>query len=146
MYALKTSVHCLALLLLSYSAQIWADQVLQQQVAEYSVTQAMSLVAPLVLFTGAASLLTLDTVRLTLSTRSQLLRNQCSELDRFQNSLWLQRSPYLAHRDQLNLDGDVRSYLSELRDYGVTVTIRQMVHHISGMGGYVLLTPNETLR
>jgi CubicO group peptidase (beta-lactamase class C family) len=42
----------------------------------------------------------------------------------------------LAQRGQLDLDADVRTYLPELNDYGRSVTIRQMVHHISGMGDY----------
>jgi len=42
----------------------------------------------------------------------------------------------LAERDELDLDADVHEYLPDLIDYGHTVTIRQMVHHISGMGDY----------
>ncbi len=42
----------------------------------------------------------------------------------------------LAVRGDLDLDVDVHAYLPELHDYGVPVTIRQMVHHVSGMGEY----------
>jgi CubicO group peptidase (beta-lactamase class C family) len=42
----------------------------------------------------------------------------------------------LAERGQLDLDADVHTYLPELMDYGHNVTIRQMVHHIAGMGDY----------
>ena len=42
----------------------------------------------------------------------------------------------LAERDELDLDADVHTYLPELRDYGHVVTIRQMIHHLSGMGDY----------
>jgi CubicO group peptidase (beta-lactamase class C family) len=42
----------------------------------------------------------------------------------------------LAVRRELDLDADVHTYLPELRDYDYPVTIRQMVHHLSGMGEY----------
>lgn len=42
----------------------------------------------------------------------------------------------LADRGELDLDADVHTYLPDLIDYGHTVTIRQMVHHIAGMGDY----------
>lgn len=42
----------------------------------------------------------------------------------------------LAERGDLDLDADVHTYLPELMDYGHEVTIRQMVHHIAGMGDY----------
>jgi len=42
----------------------------------------------------------------------------------------------LAERGDLDLDADVHEYLPDLMDYGHEVTIRQMVHHIAGMGGY----------
>lgn len=42
----------------------------------------------------------------------------------------------LAQRGDLNLDADVHTYIPELQDYGTPVTIRQMVHHLSGMGDY----------
>ena len=42
----------------------------------------------------------------------------------------------LAERGELDLDADVHTYLPDLIDYGHKVTIRQMVHHIAGMGDY----------
>jgi len=42
----------------------------------------------------------------------------------------------LAERGDLDLDADVHSYLPDLMDYGHEVTIRQMLHHIAGMGDY----------
>lgn len=42
----------------------------------------------------------------------------------------------LAERGALDLDADVHRYLPELMDYGHEVTVRQMVHHIAGMGDY----------
>ena len=42
----------------------------------------------------------------------------------------------LAERGDLDLDSDVHEYLPDLMDYGYTVTVRQMVHHLAGMGDY----------
>ena len=42
----------------------------------------------------------------------------------------------LAERGEIDLDADVHEYLNDLVDYGHTVTVRQMVHHLSGMGDY----------
>ena len=42
----------------------------------------------------------------------------------------------LAERGDLDLDADVHKYLPDLIEYGHEVTIRQMVHHIAGMGDY----------
>jgi len=42
----------------------------------------------------------------------------------------------LAERGDLDLDADVHDYLPELRDYGHKVTLRQMIHHVAGMGDY----------
>ncbi len=42
----------------------------------------------------------------------------------------------LAERGDLDLDADVHTYLPDLMDYGHKVTVRQMVHHIAGMGDY----------
>lgn len=42
----------------------------------------------------------------------------------------------LAERGDLDLDADVHTYLPELMDYGHEVTVRQMVHHLAGMGDY----------
>ena len=42
----------------------------------------------------------------------------------------------LAERGDLDLDADVHRYLPDLVDYGHEVTIRQMIHHVAGMGDY----------
>ncbi len=42
----------------------------------------------------------------------------------------------LAERGDVDLDADVRTYLSDLTDYGTPVSVRQMVHHVGGMGDY----------
>lgn len=42
----------------------------------------------------------------------------------------------LAENGRLDLDADVHDYLPDLADYGEKVTVRQMVHHIAGMGDY----------
>jgi len=42
----------------------------------------------------------------------------------------------LARRGDLNLDADVHTFLPELRAYDFPVSVRQMIHHISGMGEY----------
>lgn len=42
----------------------------------------------------------------------------------------------LAKEGKLELDADVHRYLPDLRGYGAPVTIRQMVHHVAGMGDY----------
>jgi CubicO group peptidase (beta-lactamase class C family) len=42
----------------------------------------------------------------------------------------------LVERGELDLDADVHTYLPELMDYNHKVTVRQMVHHIAGMGDY----------
>jgi len=42
----------------------------------------------------------------------------------------------LAEEGRLDLDAAVHRYLPELRDYGKPVTVRQMVHHVAGMGDY----------
>jgi len=42
----------------------------------------------------------------------------------------------LVTRGDLDLDADVHTYLPDLREYDNPVTIRQMIHHISGMGDY----------
>lgn len=39
----------------------------------------------------------------------------------------------LSLEGKLGLDDDVRRYVPELRDYGTPVTIRQMIHHTSGL-------------
>ena len=42
----------------------------------------------------------------------------------------------LAVRGDISLDDDIRTYVPELPDYGTTVTIRHLVHSISGIPGY----------
>jgi len=42
----------------------------------------------------------------------------------------------LAERGELDLNADVHTYLPDLMDFGHKVTIRQMIHHIAGMGDY----------
>jgi CubicO group peptidase (beta-lactamase class C family) len=49
----------------------------------------------------------------------------------------------LAERGDLDLDADVHTYLPDLMDYGHEVTVRQMVHHIAGMGDYDLSVFNK---
>lgn len=39
----------------------------------------------------------------------------------------------LADSNQLSLDDDVRQYLTELPDFGETITLRHMLHHTSGL-------------
>lgn len=42
----------------------------------------------------------------------------------------------LALQGKIDLDSDVHDYLPELVDYGHKVSIRQIVHHLAGMGDY----------
>ena len=39
----------------------------------------------------------------------------------------------LIERGDISLDDDVRQYIPELPDFGHTITIRHLVHHISGL-------------
>ena len=39
----------------------------------------------------------------------------------------------LAREGKLSLDDDVRKYLPELPDYGTVITLRDMLHHVSGL-------------
>ena len=39
----------------------------------------------------------------------------------------------LAQDDKLSLDDNVRKYIPELPDYGTPITIRQLMHHVSGL-------------
>jgi CubicO group peptidase (beta-lactamase class C family) len=39
----------------------------------------------------------------------------------------------LADRGMLSLDDDIRQYLPELHDFGPTITIRHLIHHVSGL-------------
>jgi CubicO group peptidase (beta-lactamase class C family) len=43
----------------------------------------------------------------------------------------------LAERGELSLDDDVRTFLPELPDYGEPISIRQLIHHTSGMRDYL---------
>ena len=45
----------------------------------------------------------------------------------------------LAEQGKIDLDQDIHTYLPALRDYGHTVTVRQMLGHTSGMGDYDLI-------
>ena len=49
----------------------------------------------------------------------------------------------LASRGDLELDAEVHTYLPDLGKYDDPVTIRQMIHHISGMGDYEGTTTYE---
>jgi CubicO group peptidase (beta-lactamase class C family) len=42
----------------------------------------------------------------------------------------------LADQGKLGLDDDIRTYLPELPDYGTKITIRQLIHHTSGIRNY----------
>jgi hypothetical protein len=39
----------------------------------------------------------------------------------------------LADRGLLSLDDDIREYLPEIHDFGPTITIRHLIHHVSGL-------------
>jgi CubicO group peptidase (beta-lactamase class C family) len=39
----------------------------------------------------------------------------------------------LAQEGELSLDDDVRKYVPDLPDFGETITIRHLIHHISGL-------------
>jgi CubicO group peptidase (beta-lactamase class C family) len=39
----------------------------------------------------------------------------------------------LAQEGKISLDDDVRKYITELPDFGTRITIRQLVHHTSGL-------------
>ena len=41
-----------------------------------------------------------------------------------------------AEEGKLDLDADVRDFVTELPDYGRPVTLRQLIGHVGGMGGY----------
>lgn len=45
----------------------------------------------------------------------------------------------LHQRGQLSLDDDIRKHVPELPDYGARITIRQCVHHTSGLRDYLAL-------
>lgn len=52
----------------------------------------------------------------------------------------------LAIDRKLALDDDIRKYIPELPDYGVTITIRHLVHHTSGLRSYLSLMELAGLR
>jgi CubicO group peptidase (beta-lactamase class C family) len=39
----------------------------------------------------------------------------------------------LADRGMLSLDDDIRQYLPEVHDFGPTITVRHLIHHVSGL-------------
>ena len=45
----------------------------------------------------------------------------------------------LAREGDLSLDDDVRKYVPELPDYGDVITVRHLIHHRSGLRGYLEL-------
>ena len=42
----------------------------------------------------------------------------------------------LAEEGKIDLDADIHTYLPDLTEYGHTVTIRQIIHHVSGIPDY----------
>ena len=42
----------------------------------------------------------------------------------------------LAEQNKISLDDDIRNYLPKFPDYGHTITIRHLIHHISGIRDY----------
>lgn len=42
----------------------------------------------------------------------------------------------LAEKKLIDLDADIHTYLPDLADYGTKVTVRQIIHHISGLPHY----------
>ena len=52
----------------------------------------------------------------------------------------------LAGDGKLSLDDDIRKHFPELPDYGHRVTVRQMIHHTSGLRDYLTLMPMAGLR
>ncbi len=45
----------------------------------------------------------------------------------------------LAHQGKLSLDDDIRKYVPEIPDYGSPITVRQLIHHTSGLRDYLSL-------
>ena len=45
----------------------------------------------------------------------------------------------LIQEGKLSLDDDVREYIPELHDYGILITIRNLIHHTSGIRDYLTL-------
>ncbi|MBE0595359.1 MAG: beta-lactamase family protein [Gemmatimonadales bacterium] len=52
----------------------------------------------------------------------------------------------LAQDGTVHLDDDIRTYLPEIPDYGSTITIRQLLHHTSGIRDYLQLMALAGLR
>jgi CubicO group peptidase (beta-lactamase class C family) len=52
----------------------------------------------------------------------------------------------LAEQGKLSLDDDIRIWLPEVRDYGKKITIRNLLHHTSGIRDYESLMPPAGLR
>jgi len=48
---------------------------------------------------------------------------------------------FLEDEGLLTLDSDIRTWLTELPDYGETITIRHLLHHTSGLRDYTSLMP-----
>lgn len=57
----------------------------------------------------------------------------------------------LAKEGKIDLDADVRAYVPEVPDFGETITIRQLIHHTSGVRDWVRLveflgySPNDAI-
>ena len=49
----------------------------------------------------------------------------------------------LEHDHKLSLDDDIRRYVPELPDYGAVVTLRELLHHTSGISDYLELLDLE---
>ena len=45
----------------------------------------------------------------------------------------------LANQGKLSLDDEIQKYLPEIPDYGTPITIRQLIHHTSGLRDYLTL-------
>ena len=45
----------------------------------------------------------------------------------------------LANQGKLSLDDDIRKYVPEITDYGTPLTIRNLIHHTSGLRDYLTL-------
>jgi CubicO group peptidase (beta-lactamase class C family) len=52
----------------------------------------------------------------------------------------------LEQEGRVSLDDDIRKYLPEIPDYGVTVTVRHLLHHTSGIRDYLTLAYLAGLR
>lgn len=45
----------------------------------------------------------------------------------------------LAEQEKLSLDDDIRKYIPEMQEYEIPITIRHLIHHISGVRDYMTL-------